>query len=398
MPDSWLECLVCRAQCDIGPRFGGCPECVERQQKAPLEVRYDYRHTSLPKPDRRNSGIWRWRRMLPPLDASAIVSLHEGNTPLVELKSCPVLLKNETLNPTWSYKDRANSVSISMARQLGFRNVAAVSTGNHGAAAAAYSAAGGRRCVVFCHEDAPDQQLALMQLYGATVFRGGRRDDMLRGLVVRGDWFPDCILCPRGGCANPFGIEGFKTIAFEIFEQLEGKVPDRVFVPVGSGDGLYGIWKGFCELQQIGIADRAPRMYACQAAGADPYVRAFRAGASRLTALESVHTIALSIAEKIGGEQALQAVYDSAGAALRASDEEILQAARCLAREGYALEPASAAALACAQALAHDRFGSEIWVAIGTGATVKWPETLNSGFNRSEKLPADFDRVEELLS
>ena len=137
-------------------------------------------------------------------------------------------------------------------------------------------------------------------------------------------------------------------------------------------------------------------MYGCQAAGADPYVRAFEARAERLTELPSVQTIALSIAEKIGGEQALRAVYDSGGAAMRVADEDILKAVRCLASEGLALEPASAAALACAQALLPERSPSELWVTIGTGAAVKWPDSIGLGFSRPRKLSPDLDSIEEL--
>src|SRR5207247_9821402 len=110
------------------------------------------------------------------------------------------------------------------------------------------------------------------------IVRGGRRGAPGKALVERGDWFPSSILCPRDGYANPFGVEGFKTIAFEIVQQLNGRAPDRVYAPVGSGDGLYGVWKGFVELRRIGAVDRMPRMVACQASGANPYVRAFRLG------------------------------------------------------------------------------------------------------------------------
>ena len=126
----------------------------------------------------------------------------------------------------------------------------------------------------------------------AAAARGERESDLARrglgrALVARGNWFPDAILCPRDGYANPFGVEGFKTIAFEIVEQLGGKAPDRVYAPVGSGDGFYGVWKGFVELHKAGVLDRLPRMVACQASGANPYVRAFRRGDRTLQAVAS---------------------------------------------------------------------------------------------------------------
>jgi threonine synthase len=362
-------------------------------------MRYDHRG-GIPQPDLDAPGLWRWRALLPKVASHNIVSLHEGNTPLVRMKNWPgpvsLYVKNDTANPTWSYKDRANSVTVSVACDFGFENVVAVSTGNHGSAAAAYCSAADRRCIVFCHEDAPELQVALMRSYGATVFRGGRQVAMASALVARGGWFPAGIICPRGGFGNPFGVEGFKTISFEIFDQLGGTAPDRVFVPVGSGDGLYGIWKGFVELRQAGRTDQVPRMYACQASGANPYVRAYQMGRHRLTAVDTALTVALSIAEKIGGEPALQAVYESGGAAVEADDESILRAAACLARTGLALEPSSAAALACAR-LVTDLDRAETWVAIGTGAAVKWPEALTLGRPLTEKLPSDFDTVDQLL-
>ena len=305
-------------------------------------------------------------------------------------------MKNETINPTWSYKDRANSVSVSMANEFGFTNVVAVSTGNHGSAAAAYSAAAGKRCLVFCHPDAPVAQLALMSHYGATVVRGGRQSAMVGALVGSGEWYPAVVLCPRDGHANPFGVEGFKTIAFELFAQL-GRAPDRLFVPVGSGDGLYGIWKGFVELQRLGVTAILPRLFACQAAGANPYVRALRAGQHRLTALDSAMTVALSIEEKIGGQQTLDAIYASTGDALQATDEEILEMTVSLAHRGLAFEPASATAVACAWQAAAGAADGEIWVGIGTGSVAKWPEVFTNNFTCPEEYPSTFDSVEELV-
>jgi threonine synthase len=261
--------------------------------------------------------------------------------------------------------------------------------------AAAYAAAAGIECAVFCHADASPLQMALMGFYGAGVFRGGRREEMLTRLVARGDWFPASTYCPRDGCANPFGIEGFKTIAFEIVADLGGKVPEAVFVPAGSGDGLYGIWKGFRELREAGATSSLPHMFLCQTAAMDPYVRAFRAHSSRVNAVEPAHTAALSIAEPMGGRHALAAVYASGGEAVSATEQHIASAMRFAARRGFAIEPASATAVACA--LQKRKEAGEIAVVVATGAAVKWPETILSDFVEPARLPADFDSVEELL-
>jgi threonine synthase len=281
-----------------------------------------------------------------------------------------------------------------MARVFGFRRVAAVSTGNHGVAASAYAAASGCECLIFCHQDAPQLQSALMQFYGARVLRGGLRERMLTRLVAKGEWFPASTYCPRDGCANPFGVEGSKTIAFEIFEQLGNRVPDAVFVPCGSGDGLYGISKGFRELRDIGLADRLPRLFLCQAAAVAPYVEAFRAKSSRVSEVSAGPTSALSIAEPIGGDHALRAVYESNGEALACSEQGIDDAVRHAARSGYAIEPASAAALACAQAVGAD--AGEIRVVIASGAAIKWPDNVIQCSSASEILPQNFDDVEQV--
>jgi len=402
MKRQWLECLVCGARYAVGPMWRGCQECAA-EKGAPLEVRYDY--GSIDEDfgcDGNAPGIWRWHQLLPSISAGSPVSLNEGTTPLCRLEcgqnGLALWLKNESVNPTWSYKDRANTVNITLAKELGFKRVAAISTGNHGNSTAAYASAANMVSVVFCHRDISSLQTSLMRLYGAQVFRGGNRNLMMSRLVGSGSWFPTSIIDPFSGCANPFGVEGFKTIAFEIFFQLERQVPDRVFVPVGSGDGLYGIWKGFLELKKIGLSDRVPKMIACQALGAAPYFRAFSKRLRQMEPLKEARTIALSISEEEGGRPALWAVYDSEGAVLSCSDEEITQAASELARAGYAVEPASAATLACAKKeFRKPESSSETWVLIGTGAYVKWAETLNRQFEPLRLLEPEFERVEDLL-
>ena len=278
--NAWLDCPACSARFDIGPMFHGCPACQAKGKTAPLEVAYALQARRPDSSGHAVPGLWRWRSLFPPTREESALSLQEGGTPLLRVRSgregLTLLVKNETANPTWSWKDRPNCVSVSMSREFGFHRVAAISTGNHGCAAAAYSAAAGLNCVVFCHADAPLTQVALMSSYGATVIRGGDQEALLRQLLRRGDCYPSTILCRRAGYSNPFGIEGFKTIAFEICEQMSQSVPDRVFVPTGSGDGIYGVWKGFRELRALGWIDKTPKMIACQASGADSHSGHFK--------------------------------------------------------------------------------------------------------------------------
>lgn len=389
---AWLQCVACSARFEIGPMFYACPKCVATGKNAPLEVSFDLAAIGSLPPRDESPGLWRWSSLLPPVHENSRITLGEGGTPLLPIacgrEGLRLLLKNETANPTWSWKDRPNCVSVSMAREFGFRRTVAISTGNHGCAASAYSAAAGMNCVVFCHAGAPESQLALMVSYGARVIRGGDQEALFHQLLLRGDRYPCSIFCPRPGYANPFGIEGFKTIAFEIFEQLGSQVPDRVFVPTGSGDGIYGIWKGFRELRELGWATKTPKMIACQASGADSVFRAFQRKSQHADLLDSTNTVALSIAERITGDHALRAVYQSGGSVLTCSDEEILEAARLLRRQGFALEPASAAALACVQQVASEWTAGETSVVIGSGSAVKWG-TMAGSFEMPPVLSAN---------
>ncbi len=246
---------------------------------------------------------------------------------------------------------------------------------------AAYATVGGLSSVIFCHEQAPVLQLALMQGYGARVLRGAEQDEAVLKMITDHEYFPCTILCPRAGYTNPFGVEGFKTIAFEICEALNWSAPDRVFVPVGSGDGIYGVWKGFRELAERRQISQTPRMTGCQAAGADSAYRAWRRNSRMAEELSSISTAALSVGELVTGDHALRAVYESEGSMMISSEEEIQSAFRRLQRKGLALEPSSALAFACAEEAMKETADGETWVVIGSGAAVKWPDTLLRDYN-----------------
>ena len=159
-------------------------------------------------------------------------------------------------------------------------------------------------------------------------------------MIRKRGYFPCTILCPEAGFSNPYGVEGLLTIAFEIVASLGRRAPQGVFVPVGSGDGVYGIWKGFRELSERNLIAAAPRMFGCHAQGANSAARAWRAGLSRVEALLSVQTVALSVAELATGSHALRAIQESHGSMMEASDAAIPQAAEALRKRGLALEPA----------------------------------------------------------
>jgi threonine synthase len=374
MGDIWLECIKCHAKKEFQAFFRGCDECATPDERSPVEIRYANRPLTL-QPDLSQRGVWRWSAWLPPLRSKQ--SLEEGATPLLKLHN-GLSIKNETRNPTWSWKDRPNAVTLAAARHFGYSNIAVISTGNHGVAAAAYSAIHNVNCTIYCHEHAPLLCCRLMERFGATVIRSCYDETAFRAEVVQGTLFPGTTLDASYQCSNPFGIEGFKTIAFEIIEQRQGAVPSRVYVPTGSGDGIAGIWKGFRELLDSGIISTAPKMIACQAEGAASLTKAFNDRLAVVPTLISTPTNALSIAERRTGQHALRAVQDSFGSVQTASDQEGIAAASKLARFGIAVELSSAIAYACAlkdQLLEPSEFHD--WVIIGSGAITKWPSDLH---------------------
>jgi threonine synthase len=230
------------------------------------------------------------------------------------------------------------------------------------------------KCVVFCHPETPPLQQRMIALYGATPVVLERRQAMLESIVRDYGYWASTTMAPLPvACA--YGVEGYKTIAYEVWQQL-GRVPDHMVCPIAAGDALYGPWKGFCELRQMGLADRTPAMHGAQAAGCNPYVESFREQRDQVAVTAAPQSIALSIRDETGGWPALRAIYDSGGSALEASEEEILGALRLLARSGILVEPASAAALACAT---KGGFGAdETVVVLLTGSGAKWPETMSA--------------------
>jgi threonine synthase len=378
-----LACVRCGATTPLGPAFEGCLACAG-EPRAALEVVYDYpalAATGTLKAWRsRAGGLWRFRELLPPPASASIVTLAEGATPLVRLQAADghrIWLKDETRNPTGSFKDRLHAVSLTMARALGFRKAVASTTGNHGTALAAYAARAGMDALVFCDPRAPEVQRRLMQLFGARVAVLADRGAHTAWLVRERGWYPSSGMTPEP-VGTPYGVEGYKTIGYEVFFQLGGHFPGRMVVPTSGGDAIYGPWKGFRELQALGAPGDLPRMVAAQAAGCDPIVRGWRAGAAAVPVHPDPQTIAVSIADETGGPASLRALAESNGSAEAVADAAIVDAMRRLAGQGIAVEPSSAAAVAAALALLSrgELSADEDVVCVLTGAGVKWPDAL----------------------
>lgn len=352
-----LRCVSCNARYPIEPMHEGCPACATDDFRSGLTPEYDFAAVraalgagALAEP---GEGIWRFRRLLPVADRANEISLGEGNTALVPMTGLAhdvgvagVWVKDESRNPTWSFKDRHASVTISMAVELGADVIMASSSGNHGAAVAAYAARAGRRAIVLSYAGLSEAASTVIQAYGATLAittRDGRWAVIREG-IERFGWYPatNFTSIPTN---SPFGHEGYKAIAFELHEQLGGRVPDYVFVPTAYAEGLFGIWKGFDELLRLGLAARVPRMVACEPEGG-PLAEAMSDPARSIAHVEARPTVARGIGGSVNSFLGVAALRSSNGLAVEASDDEILDAQGDLARLGIFAEPAAAASLA----------------------------------------------------
>jgi threonine synthase len=330
--------------------------------------------------DPESPGLFRFRRLLPVPPGAVPVSLGEGRTPLLRWErlgdavGVPQLyVKDETRNPTWSYKDRLAAVAVTAARAAGAGTVVVGTTGNHGAAAAAYAAAAGMRCVAVTLPSVPETMKVLMQVFGADVVAVPRSEDrwsLMRMLVSERGWVPLSGLADPPVGSNPLGVEGYKTIAYEIVEDL-GRAPGAVVVPVAYGDGLVGIHRGFCDLLALGSIRRLPRMYAVEPLG--PYSVSLEAGGDLPARVAGRSSVAFSIAGTVATNQGLRALRDSGGGAIVvADDDEIIEAQRRIAaEEGCYLEASAAVVLPALERLAGTWAGDDVVVAVGTSGGLK---------------------------
>ncbi|WP_267243888.1 threonine synthase [Streptomyces sp. PR69] len=326
----------------------GCPATGAAEVSYPLEVDYAYdrahpglfdpRSGSSPSP--RSQGLERFAPLLPPLHAPGLA---EGRTPLVGIGD-GVYVKDESRNPTWSHKDRLNRCTVSAAVGSGAQGVVVASSGNHGASAAAYAARAGLKCVVLTAVDAPPAIVSFLQAYDAVVLPVPPEESwpLLRKLSDRLGLHPVSNSTPTH-TGHPFGPEGYKTIAYEIHEEVGA--PAAVFVPTGYGELLFGVWKGFSELRRLGVAHRIPRIFACEPAAGAPLAAALRQNLPAAQ-VRVGPTDAYAISCSVSGYRGAVAVRESGGEALPVDDAAMRAAQRELARQGLWVELSSAAGLA----------------------------------------------------
>jgi threonine synthase len=338
-------------------------------------------------------SMWRYRSLLPVRDENGIVSLGEGFTPLLhaerlgrELGLSHLYIKDESLNPTGSFKARGLSVAISRARELGVRNVVIPSAGNAAGAMSAYAARAGLEAHVFMPGDVPAPFRLECQALGADV-------KLVDGLIT------DCGREARKGAQQygwfdvstlkePYRLEGKKTMGYELAEQFGWDLPDVIIYPTGGGTGLIGMWKAFGELAELGwIGDHRPRMVVVQAEGCAPIPRAFAAGEEFASPWEEAQTVAagLRVPAAVGDFLILRALRESDGTAVAVSDESLVDAQmRVARREGVFACPEGGATLAALEKLmaqgwvsADGRHPSdERIVLFNTGTGLKYPDAL----------------------
>jgi threonine synthase len=323
----------------------------------PLLVRYDLdaaaRTLTRETLERRGSSMWKWQELLPH-DGEA-VSLGEGLTSILPLPSTAarhgakrLWVKDEGSLPTGSFKARGLAMAVTMAKQFGIERIAMPTNGNAGAALAAYGARAGIDTIVICPAETPEINVTETGAYGARVYIADGQIDECGALVgkgaARGLWF-DCSTLKE-----PYRLEGKKVMGFELAEQFGWELPDAIFYPTGGGTGLIGMWKAFDELETIGlIGSKRPRMYAVQAEGCAPIVRAFERGDEFAERWEYAATVAtgIRVPKAVGDFLILRAVRESGGAGIAVSEEAILQAVEDAARDdGFLLCPEGGAVLA----------------------------------------------------
>jgi threonine synthase len=373
-----LRCINCGAITDHGSQNFRCPNCGDlfevffpdwktatgRVALNPsiLKSTWLQRRTSQRAEDA--SGVWRFRELLPPLeDAQGPITLREGNTPLYDLPGCArlagvdsLLVKHQGMNPTASFKDTGMTVAASFARREGFRWVACASTGNTSASMAAYAARGGIRGLVLI----PESKISWGKLsqaldYGAvtcqlrTDFDGCVR--VLNEVVRR---MPVYLL----NSVNPYRIEGQKTAAIELLEQLNWEPPDHLIVPGGNLGNSSALGKGLLELKDLGLITRLPRLSVIQAEGANPFVRAVRqhGGKTLIPVQAETRATAIRIGNPASWKKALRVIESTAGAVEQVSEVEIAQAKAEIGAAGVGCEPASAVTLAGLKKLVNQGF------------------------------------------
>lgn len=383
-----LECAWCQQHYDADKLANLCTDCGK-----PLLARYDIARASQQfhrgSLAARQPTLWRYAELLPVRDPAFRISLREGYTPLIKLNRLGTILglsqlyaKDESLNPTGSFKARGLVMAVSRAAELGAKALAIPTAGNAGSALAAYAARVGLPAHIFTPHDVPEPFIAEMKALGAEVtLVDGLITDCARYVqegVRQGRWFDVSTL------KEPYRVEGKKTMGYELAEHFDGELPDVAIYPTGGGTGIIGMWKAFDEMEQLGWIDsRRPRMVSVQSTGCAPIVRAYEEGSEFAAPWQNAHTVAdgLRVPAAVGDFLILRAIRESGGTAVAVDDNDTLEALYEIGPlEGLFVAPEAAATLVALKKLvtAGQVHPDERIVLFFTGTGLKYTHLINA--------------------
>ncbi len=401
-----MRCIECGKVHDVDRAVYACTSCGSL-----LELRMDrakaLERLSEAKMKKRPLSVWRYKELIPVGERAQVFTLNEGGTPLLDAKRLAedigikrIRIKFDGTNPTGSFKDRGMTVGITKAKELGMKTVACASTGNTSASLAAYAGLAGMKCVVLIPEGKVAQgKLAQAMMHGSLVVSvKGNFDQALDVVMKSSEKLGLYVL----NSVNPFRIEGQKTAAYEICDQLGGKSPEALYIPVGNGGNSAAYWKGFEEYESLGIVNDHPMIRGIQAEGAAPIAHMFSSGSAAMVPVQRPDTVATAI--RIGNpanwKKTFRAIKESGGSATTVSDAQILGAQKKMAKlEGVFAEPAGAAAVAGVindlERGVLDR-SSEV-VCVSTGHGLKDPDVAISQSAKPTNIEASVEALERLL-
>jgi threonine synthase len=409
-----LVCQSCGRKYELERMFEGCPSCKQGKFSSNVYVDYDYEgikevitRDMLEK--RKGPGIFKYEELLPINAQEGITTLGEGSTPLLPCTALGDLLdmnrlyiKDESRNPTHTFKDRSAAVAVSVARRFGSHHLIA-GGGNTAAAASAYGARYGFEVISF--ENVEESKQAILQTlsYGGKIVYLQQYEDrypLMKTCVDKLGAHPvsSYTWSPTG---DPYSEEGRKTIAFEICEQLDWEVPDKVIVPTGMGFGMSAIWRGFQDLHRVGLTDTLPQMVAVESAAGGSLTRTFQKDSDTPLRVKPEETIALHIIVPQVGYQAYRAITDSQGMAMTVEDPPILEALFLLARnEGVYASTTSTSAIAAAKILREqgDIDKDDLIACVITGGGLKDPQFVEPQFaHLPPPVTGDWDAFTQLM-
>ncbi|MDH5690979.1 MAG: threonine synthase [Candidatus Bathyarchaeota archaeon] len=400
-------CIACGEKYGADEILYSCRRCGDL-----LEVKYDYdvMEEKLKKSDWQSLplSVWRYKDFMPIKVSSKIVSLNEGGTGLHSCQRLANLLgvkqlyvKNEGENPTGSFKDRGMTVGVTKAVELNMETVICASTGNTSASLAAYAAKAGLQCIVLIPSGKIAYgKLAQAMVYGAKIVQiRGNFDQALKMVLELSEKHREIYLL---NSINPYRLEGQRSLAYEICDQLNREAPDRVILPVGNAGNISAMWKGFTEFHKLGLINKLPKMTGIQAEGAAPIAQAIKKGSNEIVPIDQPETIAtaIRIGAPVSWKKAIRAIGESKGTAETVTDEEILEAQKMLARsEGLFVEPASASSIAGLKKLFESGKidEDEVVVCVTTGHGLKDPDIIMKISEKPFEVDAEMVSIEKLL-